>query len=612
MPWTVDDESSVISINYTSGTTGTPKGVMYSHRGAYLNALGEIIHQRFDPESVYLWTLPMFHCNGWCTPWAVTAIGATHVCLRAVRPEMIWRLFDEEQVTHLDGAPTVLTMIADSPLAHQLDRELVATVAGAPPSPTVITRMRELGARIVHVYGMTEVYGPYALNEWQAGWSALPPGDQARRQARQGVAMIQADPVRVVDEDMNDVPRDGRAMGEIVMRGNTVMLGYFDDQQATEEVFRGGWLHSGDLGVQHSDGYVELRDRAKDIIISGGENISTVEIEHAIEAHPSVLEAVVIGVPDEKWGERPKAFVVRRGGAEVNETELIGFLQAHIARFKIRRRSSSSTSCRARRRANRRSSSYATRNGLDTAAGSRDERRRVGRRHLPRGLARHDRDRKVSGHRLLRTARRADRRRARLPAARQIYVDTEVLPVISDYWERAEFPWPLVKTLGALGIVGDGIVGYGCPPMSPVAAGLIHMELNRGDGSLGTIHAVQAGLAMRSIWLLGSEEQKTRWLPGMARLDLLGAFALTEAAHGSDAVALETTATPDGGGGYRLDGQKRWIGNGRWPTWSWCGPGTPPTGGSRASSSRRAPPATTPRSSSGRARCGRSCRPTSH
>ena len=196
------------------------------------------------------------------------------------------------------------------------------------------------------------------------------------------------------------------------MRGNTVMLGYFDDQKATEEVFRGGWLHSGDLGVQHSDGYVELRDRAKDIIISGGENISTVEIEHAIEAHPSVLEAVVIGVPDEKWGERPKAFVVRRGGAEVNEAELIGYLQAHIARFKIPKAVEFLDQLPARRRANRRSSSYATRNGLDTAAGSRDEQRRVGRRHLPRERARHDRDRKVSGHRLLRTARRADRRRA--------------------------------------------------------------------------------------------------------------------------------------------------------------------------------------------------------
>jgi fatty-acyl-CoA synthase len=335
LPWSVDDESSLISINYTSGTTGTPKGVMYSHRGAYLNAMGEIIHQRFDPESVYLWTLPMFHCNGWCTPWAVTGIGATHVCLRAVRAEVIWRLLDEERVTHLDGAPTVLVTIANAPQAHPLERELVATVAGAPPGPTVIARMRELGARIVHVYGMTELYGPYTLNEWQAGWSVLPPGDQARRKARQGVAMIQSDPVRVVDEQMNDVPRDGRTMGEIVMRGNNVMVGYFNDEEATDTVFRGGWLHSGDLGVQHSDGYVELRDRAKDIIISGGENISTVEIEHAIESHPAVLEVVVIGIPDEKWGERPKAFVIRRPGGEVNETELIGYLQTHLARFKV-------------------------------------------------------------------------------------------------------------------------------------------------------------------------------------------------------------------------------------------------------------------------------------
>ena len=335
LPWTVEDESSLISINYTSGTTGTPKGVMYAHRGAYLNSLGEIIHQRFDPESVYLWTLPMFHCNGWCTPWAATAIGATHVCLRAVQPDVIWQLLDDERVTHLDGAPTVLTMIANAPQAHPLDRELVATVAGAPPGPAVITRMRELGARIVHVYGMTEVYGPYALNEWQAGWSALPPGDQASRQARQGVSMIQADPIRVVDENMVDVPRDGRTMGEIVMRGNNVMLGYFDDTEATEKAFRGGWLHSGDLGVQHSDGYVELRDRAKDIIISGGENISTIEIEHAIDTHPGVLEVVVIGIPDEKWGERPKAFVIRTPGAEINEADLIGYLQTRIARFKV-------------------------------------------------------------------------------------------------------------------------------------------------------------------------------------------------------------------------------------------------------------------------------------
>jgi len=335
LPWSVSDESSMIAINYSSGTTGQPKGAMYTHRGAYLNALGEIIHQRFDPESVYLWTLPMFHCSGWCSAWAVTGIGATHVCLRAVRADMIWRLFDEERITHFAGAPTVLVTIANAPQAHQLDREVVATVAGAPPGPTVIARVRELGARIVHVYGMTEVYGPYTINEWQPGWSALPPGDQARRQARQGVAMIQADPVRVVDEQMKDVPRDGRTMGEIVMRGNNVMAGYFDDKETTENAFRGGWLHSGDLGVQHSDGYVELRDRAKDIIISGGENISTVEIEHAIESHPAVLEVAVIGVPDEKWGERPKAFVIRRPDAEVNEAELLAYLQTHLARFKV-------------------------------------------------------------------------------------------------------------------------------------------------------------------------------------------------------------------------------------------------------------------------------------
>ncbi len=335
LPWSVDDENSLISINYSSGTTGQPKGAMYTHRGAYLNALGEIIHQRFDPESVYLWTLPMFHCNGWCTPWAVTGIGATHVCLRAVRADVIWRLFDDEEVTHLCGAPTVLTTIAEAPEAHLLERGLVATVAGAAPSPTVIARMRELGARIVHVYGMTELYGPYSINEWQAGWSSLPAADQARRQARQGVSMIQADPIRVVDEEMNDVPRDGRTMGEIVMRGNNVMKGYYRDEAGTDHAFKGGWMHSGDLGVQHSDGYVELRDRAKDIVISGGENISTVEIEHALLSHPAVLVATVIGVPDEKWGERPKAFVVCKPGVEVNEAELIAYLQSHIARYKV-------------------------------------------------------------------------------------------------------------------------------------------------------------------------------------------------------------------------------------------------------------------------------------
>jgi fatty-acyl-CoA synthase len=276
----------------------------------------------------------MFHCSGWCTPWAVTGIGATHVCLRAVRADVIWRLFDAEGVTHLDGAPTVLVTIANAPQAHRLEQGLVATVAGAPPGPTVIARMRELGAQIVHVYGMTEVYGPYTVNEWQPHWATLPPEQQARLQARQGVAMIQADPVRVVDKQLNDVPRDGQTIGEIVMRGNNVMRGYFEDEAATAKAFEGGVMHSGDLGVMHPDGYIELRDRAKDIIISGGENISTVEVEHAIESHPAVLEAAVVGVPDEKWGERPKGFVVLKPGAEVSETVLIEHVRLHIARFK--------------------------------------------------------------------------------------------------------------------------------------------------------------------------------------------------------------------------------------------------------------------------------------
>jgi len=334
LEWTVEDELATITINYTSGTTGKPKGVMYSHRGAYLNSLGEVIHSEHGPGSVYLWTLPMFHCNGWCTAWAVTAIGGRHVCLRAVRGDRIWQLLEQEKVTHLSGAPTVLAALVNAEDAHPLERPLVVTTAGAPPNPTTISRCEDVNARVVHVYGLTETYGPYSLCQWQEGWEDLGVAERAALLSRQGVGMIQAERLRVVDEDMNDVPADGDTMGEIVMRGNNVMKGYFEDDAATAEAFRGGWFHSGDLGVMQSDGYVQLRDRAKDVVVSGGENISTVEIEQALLAHAAVQDVAVIGVPDEKWGERPKAFVVLEPGAQAGEQELIDHVRSVIAHYK--------------------------------------------------------------------------------------------------------------------------------------------------------------------------------------------------------------------------------------------------------------------------------------
>jgi fatty-acyl-CoA synthase len=334
LPWAVEDENAPISINYTSGTTGKPKGVQYSHRGAYLNSFGEIVHSAHSPDSVYLWTLPMFHCNGWCTTWGVTAIGGTHVCLREVRGDAIWGLISEHRVTHLNGAPTVVTTIMRAPEREELDYQIVVTTAGAPPSPTTILQMEQLGFRVVHVYGLTETYGPYSVNQYQRAWDGLDPEERAKLQSRQGVGMICADWMRVVDKEMNDVPADGETMGEVVMRGNNVMLGYYDDPEATEKAFAGGWFHSGDLGVMHPDGYVELRDRAKDVVVSGGENISTIEVEQAIVSHPAVVEAAVIGVPDERWGERPKAFVILAEGQEATEDELIEHVKSRIARYK--------------------------------------------------------------------------------------------------------------------------------------------------------------------------------------------------------------------------------------------------------------------------------------
>jgi fatty-acyl-CoA synthase len=336
-PWSVPDELTPISINYTSGTTGRPKGVIYTHRGAYLNSFPQIIHSRHDENSVYLWTLPMFHCNGWCTPWALTAIGGTHVCLREVRGEAIWQQIREHGVTHLNAAPTVVSTILNAAAAGPLPQPVLITTAGAPPSPTTIAEMERMGFTVVHVYGLTETYGPFTVCQPQPHWASLPAEQRAALQARQGVSMVTAGGLRVVHDEMADVPADGETMGEIVMRGNTVMAGYYLDPQATAEAFRGGWFHSGDLGVMFPDGYIQLRDRAKDIVISGGENISTIEVEQALMSHPCVLEAAVVGVPDEKWGERPKAYVVLRAGTSATQQDLIAHVKTKIAGYKAPR-----------------------------------------------------------------------------------------------------------------------------------------------------------------------------------------------------------------------------------------------------------------------------------
>jgi fatty-acyl-CoA synthase len=330
----LEDEEEPITINYTSGTTGRPKGVIYTHRGAYLNALGQVIEMGLNSNSVYLWTLPMFHCNGWCYTWAMTAAAGTQVCLRKIDPGQIWDLFESESISHYNGSPTVQISLLHHPKAHRLDQQITVTVGGAPPSPTLLDRMKELNFRPIHAYGLTETYGPHAICEWHKEWDNLPTGEQARFLARQGQGNIVAERIRIVDEHMHDVPRDARTMGEVVMHGNIVMKGYFEDPDATAKAFEGGWFHSGDLGVCHHDGYIELRDRKKDVIISGGENIATIEIEQVIAEHPAVMECAVIAIPDEKWGERPKAFVTLAADKSATETEIIAFCRERIAHFK--------------------------------------------------------------------------------------------------------------------------------------------------------------------------------------------------------------------------------------------------------------------------------------
>jgi fatty-acyl-CoA synthase len=328
------DEGALLAINYTSGTTGTPKGVMYHHRGAYLQSLAMVGHFALSPHTVHLWTLPMFHCNGWCFTWAVTAAGGTHVCLPRVDPAEIWRLIDEEHVTSLNGAPAVLDMIAHFEGARPLDRRLTVGTGGAPPSPALLRRMARLGFEVTHLYGLTETFGPSLVCESVPEWGAIDEEALARFKARQGVGSLVSLPPRVVDREGGDVPSDGATVGEIVLRGNNVMTGYFKDATATTEAIPDGWLRTGDLAVRHADASIELRDRSKDIIISGGENIASVEVEHILAEHPAVLEAAVVGVPDPRWGEVPVAFVSLEVGLDVTAEELIEHVKRHLARYK--------------------------------------------------------------------------------------------------------------------------------------------------------------------------------------------------------------------------------------------------------------------------------------
>jgi fatty-acyl-CoA synthase len=335
-----DDEWDAIALNYTSGTTGDPKGVVYHHRGAYLLAMGNIVTCGMGKHPVYLWTLPMFHCNGWCFPWSISIVAGTHVCLRQVRAAAMYDAIATRKVTHLCGAPIVMATLLNAPAAEKkpLPHVVDFATAAAPPPETVLAAMKDAGFNVTHVYGLTEVYGPAVVNEWHMAWDKLPSPEQAAKKARQGVRYPVLEALDVLDpETMKPVARDGETMGEVMFRGNVVMKGYLKNKPATDKAFEGGWFHSGDLGVIHPDGYVQLKDRSKDIIISGGENISSIEVEEALYKHPAVSAAAVVAKPDDKWGETPCAFVELKPGASATSEEILAWCRKHLAAFKCPR-----------------------------------------------------------------------------------------------------------------------------------------------------------------------------------------------------------------------------------------------------------------------------------
>ncbi len=334
------DEWDAISLNYTSGTTGDPKGVVYHHRGAHLLSVGNVVTCHMGPHPVYLWTLPMFHCNGWCFPWSVSVVAGTHVCLRQVRAKAIYEAIEDHKVTHMCGAPIVMSTLLNAPETDRrpLPHIVSFITAAAPPPAAVLAAMQEAGFNVVHVYGLTEVYGPAVVNDWHGEWDALPPAERAAKKARQGVRYGALEALDVLDPlTMEPVPADGETIGEVMFRGNVVMKGYVKNPAATDAAFAGGWFHSGDLGVKHPDGYIQLKDRSKDIIISGGENISSIEVEDALYKHPAVSAAAVVARPDEKWGETPLAFVELKDGAAASAEDLIAHCRAHLAAYKCPR-----------------------------------------------------------------------------------------------------------------------------------------------------------------------------------------------------------------------------------------------------------------------------------